>query len=155
GVEILRDVLVYTSEPLERELTAIGEVTATLFVTTSAQDTDFTVKLCDVAPDGRSVNLVQGILRGRYRDGFEAPKPLEPFAVHELRVELGPLAAVFAPGHRIRVQVSSSDFPLWDRNLNVYGDLAELGVCDAQTATQSVLHDADHPSHVSLPVVEG
>jgi uncharacterized protein len=155
AVELLRDVLVYTSEPLDRDLTLIGEVTATLYVTTSAEDTDFTVKLCDVAPDGRSVNLVQGILRGRYRDGFEAPKPLEPFAVHELRIELGPLAAVLAAGHRIRVQVSSSDFPLWDRNLNVYGPLAELGVCDAQTATQSVLHDADHPSHVSLPVVHG
>lgn len=153
-VEMLRDVLVYTSEPLEGPMTVLGEVTATLYVTTSAQDTDFTVKLCDVAPDGRSVNLAQGILRGRYRDGFATPLPLEPFAVHELRVELGPLAAVFAPGHRVRVQVSSSDFPLWDRNLNVYGDLAEMGVCDAQTATQSLLHDAEHPSYVSLWVVD-
>lgn len=155
AVELMRDVLVYTSEPLERELTILGEVAATLYVTTSAEDTDFTVKLCDVAPDGRSINVVQGILRGRYRDGFTTASPMEPFAVHALRIELGPVGAVLAAGHRLRVQVSSSDFPLWDRNLNVYGALAELGVCDAQTATQSVLHDAAHPSHLSLPVVGG
>jgi putative CocE/NonD family hydrolase len=154
AVELLRDVLVYTSEPLERALTVLGDVSLTLFVTSSVDDTDFTAKLCDVAPDGRSVNLVQGVLRARYRDGYDRPAPLEPFVVYELHIELGPVAAFFAPGHRIRLQVSSSDFPLWDRNLNVYADIAELGVSDAQTATQSVLHDSEHPSHLRLPVIE-
>jgi putative CocE/NonD family hydrolase len=153
-VEILRDVLVYTSAPLERPLTTIGEVSATLFVTTSEEDTDFTVKLCDVDRDGRSVNLVQGIVRGRYRDGLDAPAPMEPFAVYRLTVELGPLAAVFAAGHRLRVQVSSSDFPLWDRNLNRFADLARLDATDARTATQTVRHDAEHPSHLTLTVVD-
>jgi putative CocE/NonD family hydrolase len=153
GVEILRDVLVYTSAPLERPLTVLGDVTAMLFVTSSAPDTDFTVKLCDVAPDGRSVNVVGGILRARYRHGLAEPAPLEPFAVHELTIELGPVGAVFEAGHRIRVQVSSSDFPLWDRNPNAYVDVATAGVCDMRAATQSVLHDADHPSHLSLPVI--
>jgi uncharacterized protein len=153
-VEIRRDVLVYTSEPLPRPLLLLGDVHAVLWAVSSAEDTDFTVKLCHVDAAGRSVNLAQGIRRARYREGFGEPLPLVPGEAHRFEIELGPVAAELDAGHRIRVQVSSSDFPLWDRNLNRFEELAELGPADARTATQLVLHDADHPSHVVLPVVE-
>jgi putative CocE/NonD family hydrolase len=99
------------------------------------------------------VNVVQGVLRARYRHGYARPTPLEPFAVYELTVELGPVGAVFEAGHRLRLQVSSSDFPLWDRNPNACTDVATAGVCDMRPATQCVLHDDEHPSRLTLPVI--
>lgn len=153
-VEIKRDVLVYTSEPLERELTIAGDVRVRLFASTTAEDTDFTAKLCDVSPDGPSVNVAQGILRCRYRESLAEPQPLTPGEVYELTIELGPAAAAFKPGHRLRVQVSSSDFPLWSRNLNRYEDPHALDATAAITATQIVLHDDSHPSRIELPVVD-
>jgi uncharacterized protein len=154
-VEIRRDVLVYTSAPLERDLTLAGDVRLRLFCASSAEDTDFTAKLCDVDPDGRSVNLVQGILRCRYRESLAEPAPLVPGEVYELTLELGPVAALLARGHRLRLQVSSSDFPLWSRNLNRYEDPHALDATAAITATQTVLHDDAHPSRLELPILDG
>jgi putative CocE/NonD family hydrolase len=153
AVEGLNSVLVYTSQPLERDLTVVGPITATLFAASSAPDTDFTVKLCDVSPEGRSVNLQEGIVRARYRDSLTNPTLLQPDQVYEYRIELGPTANVFRAGHRIRIQVSSSDFPQWDRNLNTGGPLGEEGAARARVATQLVLHDQRHPSRVTLPVM--
>jgi putative CocE/NonD family hydrolase len=155
AVEILNAVLVYTSDPLREELAVVGPVSATLYAATSAPDTDFTIKLCDVSPEGRSVNVQEGIIRARYRDSLADPKPVEPDEVYEYRIDLGPTAHVFGAGHRIRVQVSSSDFPQWDRNLNTGGELGAEGAAAARVATQTVLHDGDHPSRITLPVLGG
>jgi putative CocE/NonD family hydrolase len=147
-------VLVYTSPPLEEDLTIIGPVSAVLYAATSAPDTDFTVKLCDVSPEGRSTNVQEGIVRARYRESLSNPTLVTPNEVYEYRIQLGPTAHAFKAWHRVRVQVSSSDFPQWDRNLNTGGSPGIEGAAQARVATQTVLHDANHPSHVTLPVVD-
>jgi putative CocE/NonD family hydrolase len=154
-IEVLNGVLVYTSAPLEDDLMVIGPVSVTLFAATSAQDTDFTTKLCAVSPEGHSTNIQEGIVRARYRESLSNPVPITPEEVYEYRIDLGPTAYVFRAGYRIRVQVSSSDFPQWDRNLNTGGPLGQEGATQARVATQTVLHDANHPSRITLPVVSG
>jgi uncharacterized protein len=153
-VEVLNGVLVYTSARLEGDLTVIGPLGVTLYAATSSSDTDFTAKVCDVSPEGRSTNVQEGIVRARYRESLSDPSPITPEEVYEYRIDLGPTAHVFKAGHRVRVQISSSDFPQWDRNLNTGGPLGTEGAARARVATQTVLHDADHPSRVTLPVVE-
>jgi putative CocE/NonD family hydrolase len=151
--ERTKAVLVYSSEPLERDLVLIGDVTATLWAVSSAVDTDFTVRLCVVDRNGRSTNLQEGIVRARYRDSPSEPRLLEPGAVERYRIALGPVGVRVPAGFRLRVDVSSSDFPLWDRNLNTGGPIGSEGALAAVVATQAVLHDAAHPSHVTLPVL--
>ena len=152
-IEVRDDVLVYTSEVLERDVEVTGPITAHIWLTTSAPDTDVVVRLCDVLPDGTSYNLTDGILRGRYRnaDLGEAPSLLTPGDPVEFRVDLWSTSNVFLKGHRIRVQVTSSNFPRWDRNLNTghepFAD-AEMAI-----AHQTVLHDQAHPSRILLPVI--
>jgi putative CocE/NonD family hydrolase len=107
-----------------------------------------------VSPDRRSTNVQEGIIRARYRESSTEPKPITPDEVYEYRIALGPTAQVFEAGHRVRLQVSSSDFPQWDRNLNTGGPLGQEGITQARVATQIVLHDADHPSRLTLWVVE-
>ncbi|MBX6341573.1 MAG: CocE/NonD family hydrolase [Thermomicrobiaceae bacterium] len=152
-VEVLHGVLVYTSPPLERDLRVIGPVTATLHAVTSAADTDFTVKLCDVGPDGRSFNIQEGIVRARFRESLASPSPITPGQIYAYQIDLGPTAHVFRAGHRIRVQVSSSDFPQWDRNLNTGGPLGAEGPTRAVVATQIVLHEGAYASRITLPIV--
>ena len=132
----------------------VGPVSATLYAATSAPDTDFTIKLCDVSPKGRSVNVQEGIIRARYRDSLADPKPVEPDEAYEYRIDLGPTAHVFGAGHRIRVQVSSSDFPQWYRDLNTGGELGAEGAA-ARVATQTVLHDGNHSSRITYPYSGG
>ena len=103
-------MLVYTSAPLEEDLTVIGPGSVTLYSATSAPDTDFTAKLCVVSPEGRSTNVQEGIIRARYRESSTVPRPIMPDEVYEYRIDLGPTAHVFEAGHHIRLQVSSSDF---------------------------------------------
>jgi putative CocE/NonD family hydrolase len=152
GAEQWGDVLCYTSEPLGDDVVLIGDVEVTLHAATTAPDTDFTARLCLVDPDGRSVNLKEGILRARYRDSLAEPSALEPGRVYALGIALGPLAVRVAAGHRLRLDVSSSDFPQWDRNLNTGGPLGREGASAAAVAHQTVLHDRARPSHVTLPV---
>jgi hypothetical protein len=151
--EVRKDVLVFTSEPLEKPLEIAGSVMAVLWVSTSAPDTDFTVKLTDVSPDGASRILSDGILRLRYRHGVQRVAPYKPGAVERIRISAGVAAHRFLPGHRIRISVSSSNFPRFDRNLNTGRPNA------SETATvrarQTLYHDSAHPSHVLLPVVLG
>ncbi len=147
------DVLVYTSEPLERDLELIGDVQVTLHAASTAVDTDFTARLCLVDPDGVSFNLTEGILRARYRDSLAEPRPIEPGRVYEYRIGLRSIAALVPAGHRLRLDVSSSDFPHWDRNLNTGGPLYREEPGAAIVATQAVLHDGAHPSRVTLPVL--
>jgi len=152
GVEVLNGMLVYTSAPLEEDLTVIGPISFTLYAATSAPDTDFTAKLCVVSPEGQSTNIQEGIVRARYRESLSHPTPISPDEVYEYKIDLGPTAYVFKTGQQIRVQVSSSNFPQWDRNLNTGGPLGAEGATQALVATQTVLHDANHPSCLTLPV---
>ncbi len=150
--EVSRMILVYTSEPLVADIELLGDVSVTLHAATTATDTDFTARLCVVDPDGRSVNLQEGILRARYRNSLSDPEPLVPGEVYELRIELGPVGAHVPAGSRLRLDISSSDFPQWDRNLNTGGTPLAESALAAAPATQTVLHDADHPTRITLPV---
>jgi hypothetical protein len=147
------DVLMYTSEPLERDLEVIGPVDAVLYAASSARDTDFVVRLCDVHPDGRSIFVTEGILRARYRNSTDGDSTelLEPNEVAEYRIRCYPAAIVFLAGHRIRLDVTSSSFPRFSRNLNTGEDVG-TGT-RIEVARQTVLHTAAYPSHIVLPVV--
>jgi putative CocE/NonD family hydrolase len=153
-VEEREDVLVYTGPRLTRALSIAGAVTTTLHVSSSAPDTDFTAKLVDVEPDGYCVNVAEGILRARYRDSRSEPSFIDPGEDIELTVDLGHVAHTFEPGHQIRLEVSSSNFPKYDRNLNVRTVPALADADDMQVATQQVFHDVERPSRLTLPVVE-
>jgi len=145
-------VLVYSTPPLEQDLEVTGPVTLDLFASTSAADTDFTGKLVDVAPDGTAINLTEGILRARYRESTEnPPKPITPGQIYEYKIDLWSTSNVFLKGHRIRLEVSSSNFPRFDRNLNTGKDAATSA--EMVKATNTVYHDAQHPSALILPVV--
>ena len=147
-----KDVLCYTSRELTEPLEATGPVKAVLYISSSAPDTDFAVKLVDVRPDGYAMNVAQGIIRARYRNSFREPELMEPGKVYRLEVDLWSTSICFMPGHRIRVEVTSSNFPQFDRNPNTgreFGMDAEMVV-----ARQTVLHDAERPSHILLPIVE-
>jgi len=123
--------------------------------TSSAVDTDFTVKLMDVYPDGRAMNLTEGIVRARYRISVEKPLLLTPGEVYEFQIQVGNTCNYFSPGHRIRVEVSSSNFPHWDRNTNSGNDIGKDGFSELCVATQVIFHDAQRPSHLSLPIIVG
>jgi uncharacterized protein len=152
-VERRGDVLVYTTEPLERPLEVTGPLELVLYAATSARDTDFVGKLCDVDPDGASRILAEGMLRARYRDGFEEARLVEPGRVHEYRIDLVATSNVFLPGHRIRLDVTSSSFPRFDRNPNTGAPLGEDTEDTLTPARQRVFHDVDRPSHLVLPIV--
>jgi hypothetical protein len=150
-VEARDDVLVYTSDVVTSALEVTGPITVTLHAATSARDTDFTAKLVDVRPDGYAQNLADGIVRGRYRDSRETPTLLTPGEVSRFTIDLWATSHVFLPGHRIRVEISSSNFPRFDRNLNT-GEAQATGRV-WQTARQTIFHDQRHPSHIVLPVI--
>jgi putative CocE/NonD family hydrolase len=146
-----RDVLVYQSDPLEQGIEVTGSVEVALFASSSALDTDWTAKLVDVYPDGRAFNISYSLVRARYRESFEAPSLLEPDRVYEYRLRLHPTSNLFRPGHRIRVDISSSDFPNYDRNHNTGGnDWQEV---ELRAARQRVFHDANRASRLRLPVI--
>jgi hypothetical protein len=147
-VELRPDVLCYTSAPLDRDLHLAGPVRAVLFVASSAPDTDFTAKLVDVAPDGLATNLCEGVARCRWRLGGTEPAWLEPGAAVRLEIDLAATCARIARGHRLRLEVSSSSLPRFDRNPNTRDDpaRAERGA----PARQTVLHDTEHPSRLVL-----
>jgi hypothetical protein len=150
-VEERADVLVYTTPPLERAVEVTGPITVTLYAASSAVDTDWTAKLVDVHPNGYAQNLTDGILRARYRHGPEQPRPLTPGAVERYTLDLWATSNVFLPGHRLRVEISSSNFPRFDRNPNTGRPAA--GEADLQPAFQTVFHDGARPSHITLPIV--
>lgn len=152
-VEERSDVLVYTSEPLEQGMEVTGPIELVLYVSSSARDTDFTGKLVDVYPDGTGYNVQEGILRARYREGYERKVWLEEGEVYELHIDLQATANYFAPGHRIRVEVSSSSFPRWERNLNTGGN--NYDETEWTLAENTVHHEGERASHILLPVVQG
>lgn len=153
AAEVRMDVLIYTSDVLGEDLLVIGSVDAVLFAASTAVDTDFTVKLVDVHPDGRAINVADGVVRARYRESLATPTPIEPDRIYEYRIRVGSTAMRFAAGHRLRLEVSSSNFPAIDRNSNTGKRLCELEAPDWQIATQTIFHDERYPSRLILPVV--
>ena len=151
SVEYRNDVLVYTTDPLEEDLEVTGPVIAKLYASTDGRDTDFTAKLVDVHPNGTVINVAQGIIRARYRDSWEEPTLLEPGKIYEYTIDLWSTSNRFLKGHQIRVEVSSSNFPQFDRNPNTGNT---FGVdTETRVANQTIYHDAEHPSHILLPIV--
>ena len=151
SVEQRPDVLVYTTAPLTADLEVTGPLSLTLWIASSARDTDFTGTLTDVFPDGTSRALADGILRARYRAGKTAALLLTPGTPTEVTIDLGATSNRFRAGHRIRLEVSSSNFPRFDRNPNTGGVFGEDRT--VLSATQTILHDASHPSRLLLPIV--
>jgi uncharacterized protein len=151
SVERRDDVLVYTSPLLEEDLRVTGPVVAKLWIESSARDTDFTVKLVDVYPNGFAMNLTDGILRARFRSSFESPKLLEPGRPYELTIPVGSTSNLFRKGHNIRVEIASSNFPRFSRSANT----AEQPEAETagEVAQQTILHDAQRASYVELPVL--
>jgi putative CocE/NonD family hydrolase len=150
-VESRHDVLVYTSETLSSDVEVTGQVNMVLFVSSSAVDTDFTAKLIDVYPDGRAFNLMENILRVRYREGQTKEVWMHDGEVYPIHISLGATSNSFGAGHRIRLEVSSSNFPQFDRNLNIGGNNAEG--THWVTATNTVHHSTLYPSRLELPIV--
>lgn len=151
-VEARPDVLLFTTDPLPQDLPVAGRVTVRLWAASSAPDTDFVARLCDVWPDGRSFNLTDGVIRARHRcmHTGEPPSPIEPGRPYEYEIDLWSTCHVFKAGHRVRLQVTSSNFPRWDRNLNT-GEVP-AGATAMQVAHQTVFHERDRPSRLVLPV---
>jgi putative CocE/NonD family hydrolase len=150
-VETRQDVLVYTSAPLATPLEVTGPLVVTLFAASNAPDTDFTAKLVDVRPDGYAQNLADGVIRARYRTSRLIPTLLTPGQVYELTIDLWATSHVFLPGHSLRLEIASSNFPRFDRNLNTGEEQATSSRW--QTAAQTIFHDQRYPSHILLPVI--
>jgi len=151
-VEARPDVLVYSTPAIENDVEVTGPVTLDLFASTTAADTDFTAKLVDVWPNGFAQNLTEGILRAKFRESTTGePKPIIPGKVYEYKIDLWSTSNVFLKGHKIRLEVSSSNFPRFDRNLNTGKDASTSA--DFVKATNTIYHDGAHPSALILPVV--
>ena len=152
-----QDVLVFETAPLERDVEVTGPLTIKLWISSSAVDTDFTAKLIDVQPpnedypEGYAMNLADGILRTHYRNGFDKPEMMKPGEVYELTIPMFATSNLFQKGHRIRVDVSSSDYPAYDPNPNT-GDPYMMGHHNI-VAKNVIYHDKDRPSQIILPII--
>jgi putative CocE/NonD family hydrolase len=154
-IEARDDVLTFTTPPLDHDTEISGPLVVQLWAASSAPDTDFVARLTDVYPDGRSICLADGIVRARFRDAANGapPSPIEPGRPYEYTIDLWAISNLFRAGHCIRLQITSSSFPRWDRNQNT---VEPIGVSTAMAvATQTIFHDAVHPSRVVLPIVVG
>jgi uncharacterized protein len=152
GVEAeRRDMLVFTTPPLEKPTEITGPMSATLWAATDARDTDWHVMILDVYPDGRALRIQDGIARARFRNGFDRPSLLTPGQVYRYHIDLWFTALVLPPGHRLRVTVESAAFPKYDRNLNTGGDNERDTTY--VSAHQRIYHDGEHASYVALPVI--
>lgn len=151
GVEARSDVLVYSTPVFEQNLEVTGPVQLELFAKSSAVDTDFTAKLVDVGPDGFAQNLTEGIVRARYRNSSEKAELMNPGQIYKFTVDLWATANVFRKGHALRLEISSSNFPRFDKNLNTSDDVG--AATRSVPATNTIYHDAEHPSALILPVL--
>ena len=152
-MEARQDILVYTTEPFAEGMELSGSIVPTLYLSSNAKDTDFTVKVLDVYPDGRAYNLDESIQRMRYRDGYDKPLVwMEKGKVYKVTLQPLTTSNHFAPGHRLRIEVSSSNFPRFDRNLNTGGN--NYDEWSGFVATNAVHHSKQHPSSVTITVVE-
>jgi putative CocE/NonD family hydrolase len=151
AVERRDDILVYSSEPLGEDIEICGPIRVQLYAASSARDTDLMAKLIDVWPNGYAQRLIDGMVRARFRDGMEKPSLIEPGRVYTYNIDCWNTCQTFKKGHRIRIEISSSAFPKYDRNLNTGEALGKT--TEMQTAEQKIFHDREHPSHVVLPIV--
>jgi uncharacterized protein len=152
-MEARNDILVYTTEPFKDGLELTGSIEPTLYVSSSAKDTDFTVKVLDVYPDGRAYNLDESIQRMRYRAGYDKPLVwMEKDKVYPVTLQPLNTSNWFAPGHRLRIEVSSSNFPRFDRNLNTGG--RNYDESTGVVATNVVHHSKQYPSHITISVIK-
>jgi hypothetical protein len=150
-IEQREDVLVYTSDVLGEDVEVCGPIRVRLYAGSSARDTDFMAKLIDVWPDGFAQRLTDGMVRARFREGMDKPSLIEPGRVYGYDLDLWNTCQTYKKGHRIRLEVASSAFPKYDRNLNTgeaLGKTSEMKIAD-----QKIYHDRQHPSHVLLPIV--
>jgi putative CocE/NonD family hydrolase len=145
------DVLVYTSEVLREDLEVTGPIEMTLYAASSAPDTDFTATLVDVHPDGMAINITEGIVRARFRESLENPSLIQPGQVYEYKILVWETSNVFKAGHRIRVEVSSSNFPRLARNLNTGEHPGEDA--SMQVANQTIHHSSQYASRITLPII--
>lgn len=150
-VEARQDVLVFTTSPFPRDTEVTGPVSLDLYVSSSAVDTDFTGKLVDVWPNGFAQNLTEGMLRMRYRNSQEKQELANPGQTYRVTVDLWATSNVFLAGHKVRLEISSSNFPRFDRNLNT-GEEPAWGTRMIK-ATNTIYHDQAHPSALILPIV--
>ncbi len=150
-VEHRSDVLVYSTEPLAEDVEVTGPIKLTLYASSSAPDTDFTAKLVDAGPCGFARNLTDGIIRARVRESQSAPRLMEPGKVYEFTIDMWSTSNLFKAGHRIRLEVSSSNFPRFDRNPNTGHDL--FADAETQPAMQTIRHDRSYASHLTLPII--
>jgi putative CocE/NonD family hydrolase len=153
SVEARPDVLCYTSAPLEQPVEVTGPVTVTLYASSSAVDTDFTAKLVDVCPCGCVVNLTDGIIRARYRNGTGQQELMSPGEVYTFEIDCWATSHLFGAGHQIRVEISSSNFPRFDRNPNTGGVIATTKREECIVAHQTIHHSQEYPSRIRLPIV--
>ena len=151
AVEMRSDVLVYTSDPFEEDMEVTGPIKVVLYAATDGPDTDWTAKLVDVSPTGYAMNLCDGIFRARYRESRSESRLLEPNRVYEYEIDVAVTGNVFQKGHSVRIEISSSNFPRFDRNLNTGKDYGKDG--EMRVANQAVYHSREYPSHVLLPVI--
>ncbi|HCQ00062.1 MAG TPA: acylase, partial [Candidatus Latescibacteria bacterium] len=151
-METRNDILVYTTEPLETGVEVSGTIEIKLYVASDVKDTDFTVKILDVYPDGKAYNLDETIQRARYREGYDKEVFMEEGEVYEISVSPMSTSNYFAEGHRIRIEVSSSNFPRFTRNLNTGGN--NYDETEGIPARNTIHHSADHPSQIKLPIIE-
>jgi len=151
AIERRPDVLVFTTPPLTADLEVTGPVSVVLYASTSAPDTDFTAKLVDVFPSGEARNLTDGILRMRYRNSLEKSELARPGEIYKLIIDAGVTSNVFLKGHCVRLEISSSNFPRFDRNPNTGRPIADEIVL--RKASQTIYHDREHPSRIVLPVI--
>ena len=150
-VERREDVLCYTTHELKQDIEVTGALELHLFASSSCRDTDFTAKLVDVYPDGRAYNVADGIVRAQYRNSFAKSELLQPGDIAEFVIRLGHISQLFRKGHRIRIDVTSSNFPTFDRNMNTGNPIGE----DAEgiPAWQTAFHQASYASYIDLPVI--
>lgn len=149
-IEEREDVLVYFSPVLTQPVEVTGPVKMVLYAESDAKDTDFTAKLVDVYPDGKAYNLCDGIIRARYRESLVKPTPIEPGKIYKYEIDMWATSNLFQPGHRIGLEISSSNFPQFDRNSNCAG---EGGPDCRKIAHQTIYHNSEHPSHLVLPII--
>lgn len=151
AIERRDDVLVYSTGVLDKEIEVVGPVKAELFASSSAKDTDFMVKLIDVWPSGYAQRLTDGMVRARFRNGMDQEELIEPNHIYCYEIDCWNTSHVFAKGHRLRVEIASSAFPKYDRNLNTGAQLGQT--TDSVIAEQEIFHDPEHPSAIILPVI--
>jgi putative CocE/NonD family hydrolase len=151
-VEARDDVLVFSTKPLGEPMEVTGRIRAKVFVSSSAVDTDISVRLCDVYPDGTSYLLAEGMRRLRFRESFEKPVPLDPSTVYPVEVDCWSTSIVFGRGHRIRVSVTSSNFPRFDPNPGT-GKRWSAG-CRYEVQRNTIYCSSRYPSQILLPVID-